>query len=288
MEYPEKTVVSDRDLHIEAYHFLGLAQPFPLHFHAHYVLGLVERGTRNLSCKRQETTLRPGELLLLNPGDSHACTQRGDEPLDYRSINIPIETMLDLSMELIGSRTLPVFSSAVIADPEIAFQFRAFHELLLNNAGRFAKEEALFLLIENLTERYGQFPSATLPECRAEAEQARAYIDQRFMERITLDQLCRHVGLSKSTLLRTFTQAMGITPYRYLEAIRISAAKDLLEQGVPPLEAAMRTGFSDQSHFTNYFTSFIGLPPGLYRDILHGREKGEQHGLSTPKMCHGD
>ncbi|WP_298021249.1 AraC family transcriptional regulator [uncultured Dysosmobacter sp.] len=281
MEHPDKTVAADHDLHIEAYHFQGLSQPFPLHFHAHYVLGLAERGTRCLSCKRQEATLHPGELLLLNPGDSHACTQCGDEPLDYRSVNIPIETMLDLSMELTGSRTLPVFSAAVIGDQEIACQFRAFHELLLNGASRFAKEESLFLLMANLTERYAQFQPAALPECRTEVEHACAYMDRHFMERITLDQLCRRVGLSKSTLLRSFTQARGITPYRYLETVRVSAAKALLEQGVPPLEAAMRTGFSDQSHFTNHFTSFIGLPPGLYRDILQGRGKGEQHGLST-------
>ena len=33
--------------------------------------------------------------------------------------------------------------------------------------------------------------------------------------------------------------------------IRIGEAKKLLEQGLPPVEAALQTGFSDQSHFTN-------------------------------------
>ena len=54
----------------------------------------------------------------------------------------------------------------------------------------------------------------------------------------------------------------------YLENIRISEAKKLLGQGVPPLETALRTGFSDQSHFTNYFRRFIGLAPGVYREIF--------------------
>ena len=54
-------------------------------------------------------------------------------------------------------------------------------------------------------------------------------------------------------------------------------AKKLLEQGSSLVEAAMRTGFSDQSHFTNYFSRFIGLSPGAYRDIFLKREdeKGE-------------
>ena len=32
-------------------------------------------------------------------------------------------------------------------------------------------------------------------------------------------------------------------------------------------------GFSDQSHFTNYFNRFIGLAPGLYRDIFFKKEE---------------
>lgn len=74
-------------------------------------------------------------------------------------------------------------------------------------------------------------------------------------------------------MLRAFAKSKGVTPYNYLENIRIGKAKKLLEQGVPPIEAAMQTGFSDQSHFTNYFNRFIGLAPDLYRDIF--LEKGE-------------
>ena len=53
----------------------------------------------------------------------------------------------------------------------------------------------------------------------------------------------------------------------------------MLEQGVAPIEAALQTGFSDQSHFTNYFNRFIGLAPGVYREIfLKGDGTGgEQH-----------
>ena len=78
--------------------------------------------------------------------------------------------------------------------------------------------------------------------------------------------------MSKSTLLRAFTKAKGVTPYRYLENIRIGAARKLLEQGRLPAEAALQTGFSDQSHFTNYFSRFIGLAPGLYREIFENRK----------------
>lgn len=93
-------------------------------------------------------------------------------------------------------------------------------------------------------------------------------MEMHFKERIYLDQICRCAGLSKSTLLRAFTKSKGVTPYRYLETIRINEAKKLLAEGMTPLEAAIETGFSDQSHFSNYFNQFIGLTPGIYREIF--------------------
>ena len=102
-----------------------------------------------------------------------------------------------------------------------------------------------------------------------------------FTERIYLDQICRHAGLSKSTLLRAFTKEKGVTPYRYLETVRINEAKKLLSEGVPPVEAAIRTGFSDQSHFTNYFNQFIGLAPGTYREIFSDNFLSEDNGRGS-------
>jgi transcriptional regulator GlxA family with amidase domain len=93
-------------------------------------------------------------------------------------------------------------------------------------------------------------------------------MQEHFAERITLEQLCKCSGLSKSTLLRAFTKYKGVTPYRYLQAVRIGKAKELLEQGTAPIEAAMRTGFSDQSHFSNFFNMFIGLSPAAYGRIF--------------------
>lgn len=104
-------------------------------------------------------------------------------------------------------------------------------------------------------------------------------MEQHYTERIYLDQICRCVGLSKSTLLRAFTRSKGVTPYRYLENIRISKAKKLLEEGALPVEAALQTGFSDQSHFTNYFDQFIGISPGVYREIFFDKDAEEKtHG----------
>lgn len=54
MKKEVRTVVYDDELHIEAYRFEGIVQPFPNHFHEYYVIGFMEDGKRVLSCKSQE------------------------------------------------------------------------------------------------------------------------------------------------------------------------------------------------------------------------------------------
>lgn len=271
-----RTVVYDDELRIEAYRFEGIVQPFPNHFHEHYVIGFVENGERCLSYRNKEYTIEQGSVLLFNPGDNHACVQSDNGTLDYRGFNISKEVMLDLSEEVTGKRQLPGFSRNVVCDEEAICYLRPLHEMVMNGVGEFGKEESLLFLISTLIQNYGQPFESCIPECRQEIEKACEFIDKHFTERIYLDQICRHAGLSKSTLLRAFTKAKGITPYRYLETVRINEAKKLLQKGVPPLEAAIQTGFSDQSHFTNYFSSFIGLAPGVYREIFFEREKDNE------------
>ena len=279
MKKEMRTVVYDDELRIEAYRFEGIIQPFPNHFHEHYVIGFVEDGQRALSCRNQEYSIESGNVILFNPGDNHACVQSDDGTLDYRGLNISKRSMLDLAEEVTGRRELPGFSKNVLYDDEITCYLRLLHEMVMRGISDFGKEENLLFLISALIQKYGQPFESCIPECPQEIEKACAFMRQHFSERIYLDQICRYAGLSKSTLLRAFTKSKGITPYRYLETIRINEAKLLLEKGVPPIEAAMQTGFSDQSHFTNYFSSFIGLAPGVYREIFLEKNKdGEPHG----------
>lgn len=93
------------------------------------------------------------------------------------------------------------------------------------------------------------------------------YIEENYKNHLTLDDLASVSSMNKYTFLRSFTRKLGITPYRYLQTVRINQAKKLLEHGMKPLDVSVEIGFADQSHFSNFFIEFIGLTPGQYRDI---------------------
>lgn len=88
MKKEVRTVCYDEELCIEAYHFGGIVQLFPNHFHDYYVIGFVEAGTRCLSCKNKDYTVKAGDILLFNPNDNHSCMQCDGGTLDYRGLNI--------------------------------------------------------------------------------------------------------------------------------------------------------------------------------------------------------
>lgn len=268
MKKEVRTVCYDEELRIEAYHFQGLVKPFPNHFHEYYVIGFVEKGKRCMTCRGTEYVIGKGDIVFFHPGDSHACIQCDGGAFDYRGFHVSKETMLELALEVTRRKELPGFSAHVIKDGELVCCLRELHRMVVGGEPEFRKEETLLMMIALLWERYGQPFENCIPECREEIERACAFLQEHFSERISLDQICRTAGLGKSTLLRAFTQEKGVTPYRYLENIRVGEARKLLEQGMTPLEAAMRTGFSDQAHFTNFFSAFIGCSPGAYRNIF--------------------
>lgn len=263
-------MIYDSLLKVEAYRFEGIDRAFPAHFHEHYTIGLMNAGTRRLICGGREYGLRAGDMVLFNPGESHACVQT-DGTMGFSGINIPVEVMTGLAEEITGNSLTPRFTESVITNAETAACFAHLHEMIMSGNSGLGGEEKLLLLTDMVIDKGGT-PRTVNAECGGNVAEVCEYIKRNYAERITLEQLCRCAGLSRSTLLRAFTREMGITPYGYLENIRICEAKRLLENGVAPAEAALSTGFYDQSHFTTYFTRFIGLPPREYQRAYKGEQ----------------
>lgn len=278
MKKEVRTICYDEELCLEAYRLEGIVQPFPNHFHEYYVIGIVESGKRWMACRNREYIIGPGDMVLFQPGDNHACAQHDDGTLDYRAINVPQATMRKLTEEVTGECGLPGFSEHVIQNRDMACYLRRLHQMIMEGSREFEKEEELFLLMSQLLARYGQPFEQSIPDSESQVERACEFMHRNYMDHMGLDQICRAAGLSKSTLLRAFTREKGVTPYRYLQTIRIGEAKKLLEQGVSPADAALQTGFTDQSHFTNFFTMFIGLTPGAYREIFQKATGGGSDG----------
>ncbi len=96
---------------------------------------------------------------------------------------------------------------------------------------------------------------------------AQHYIEQHYMDNVTVSKLATLGYVSPSCFNRRFKKEIGITPIEYLIEIRIERSKTLLRRkNIPITEIAMRCGFGSNAHFSSCFQSRVGISPSEYRD----------------------
>ncbi|MCA0308018.1 MAG: AraC family transcriptional regulator [Actinobacteria bacterium] len=96
------------------------------------------------------------------------------------------------------------------------------------------------------------------------ARRLRDLLDERFPDTITIADAATALGVHPSHLVRSFSQAYGIPPHRYLTGRRVDLARHLLLTGHTPAQAATEAGFHDQAHLTRHFRKTLGTTPGTY------------------------
>ena len=101
----------------------------------------------------------------------------------------------------------------------------------------------------------------------ARVEKARLYIEEHFAEVVTIHDLGVQSELSPFHLIRAFQKEYGVSPHEYLVQVRVEEARKLLQTGLPIVQVAHNTGFSDQSHLTRWFKTRLGITPGRYRKL---------------------
>lgn len=276
-EQEQRHVYYDRDLKIEAYNLTGIVQKFPNHFHEYYVIGFVEGGRRHMWCKDQEYDVGAGDLILFNPRDTHSCAPVCGELLDYRAVNIEPHVMEHAVKEITGRAFIPRFTQNVAFHSEVTQSVAATYNAIIRHASKLEKEEALFFLLEQVLQEYSApFAEEHISRPDSQIQTLCTYMEEHFADNISLEELLSMTTFGKSYLFRCFTKQVGVSPYRYLQTIRLDKAKHFLEEGIPPVEAAAMAGFADQSHFTNFFKEFIGLTPRQYQKIFTDQPEEEK------------
>lgn len=91
------------------------------------------------------------------------------------------------------------------------------------------------------------------------------HIGAHYQERLTLEETARIVCLSPDYLSRIFRQETGIGFRQYLNNVRITKAKELIQTTSLRLtDISQMAGYDDQSYFTKVFKRTTGISPNEY------------------------
>lgn len=101
--------------------------------------------------------------------------------------------------------------------------------------------------------------------------QIRAYINEHYAERITLDNLAEMFFISRFHLSRSFRQYFGIRLSDYIINVRITNAKRFLRFSDESIESiAVNCGIDDANYFSRMFKKVEGVSPREFRQRWRG------------------
>ncbi|MCB1447480.1 MAG: AraC family transcriptional regulator [Rhizobiaceae bacterium] len=240
------------------------AHSFPRHIHAQFGIGMIREGAQRSFSGRGTVEAGSGMVITVNPGEVHDGMPIGDGGRRWSMLYLDPDVMHGLADGIDAPASDVEFHHPVFDDRRLAGRFDAFYARVTGReADGLAAEEAALLLIHCLVPARRR-ASAIFPE----TGRARAMIDDRPASSVSLADLAALCGTSRFGIVRSFTRETGLTPHAYLLQRRVALARRLIAGGTPLAEAAVQSGFFDQSHMTRHFRRILGLTPGALARAL--------------------
>lgn len=96
-----------------------------------------------------------------------------------------------------------------------------------------------------------------------------SYINENYHRQITLSELAKKAGYSKSRFSHIFSEMTGTTPIKYQNDIRLKNSCEMLSSNIYPIsEIAISCGFSDPLYYSKIFKKKYGITPSQYRKSI--------------------
>ncbi len=263
------------------------ARQFGRHSHSVFGVGLVEAGAQTSASARGTVQAYAGDIITSNPGEVHDGKPLGGATRRWHMLYLEPELLhaqaVDLTQSGHGRPSDLALTKPVLQDLPLA---QALQGLLAgiahwnqhpSDVQRLACDEALTHASALLLRGYANsaaMPSQPLGEHSSALPaiaQIRDWLADAPLAPPSLAEMAAFAGLSRTQLLRRFSQAYGLPPHAWLLQQRAERARALVSRGAALAQAAHESGFADQSHMTRVFARHFGFAPGALQRPRRGR-----------------
>jgi len=252
---------------LELLHAAHVTHDYPRHMHEEYSIAVVLRGIENTTCRGVDHKAGRGDLLLINAEEVHSNKSIGSE---YRSIKVRSRTLQRVARDLREPAiSAPYFSQLVVNDSLLFRRLLQLHLKLEEDMSALEQESEFIATLGLLLTRLNKKESMPRSNTKTRGEdvyvrRVRDYLRSHYAENVSLTQLTSLTNLSPFYLLRVFHERAGFPPHEYQTQVRIAHARKLIRNGTPLSQAALETGFFDQSHLSRNFKRIVGVTTRQY------------------------
>lgn len=258
------------------------------HFHPELEIALCKKGSGRYTVENKSYIISPGDIFVFYSGQHHFVdyVEEG-EALEFMGIQFspqfiwfPENDMFDMRLLNIFINQKDKFQSRLDRNSQATSDIK---NSLLQIEDEFIKKLPDFVLmirvklyeiLVRLNRMYGSdVPDSTHPHIHkrhlVQIESAMEYIDEHFVEDISLDMLAQISNMSRSYFSSMFKALNGITVWDYVINKRIALSVNLMMQSELSItEIAFESGFNNSTNFNRAFQKITGLTPREYRNML--------------------
>jgi AraC-like DNA-binding protein len=247
--------------------------------HRQHSIAYVRKGSFGCVTHGWHHELVAGSFLVGHPGDEYTCTHDhhdcGDECLAF-ALAPELVDGLDGNGDAWRQGALPPLPQLMVIG-ELA-------QSIADGRSDIGLDEAGHVLASRLGETLSggaRKPPAGHARDRKRAVDTAMWIDAQSHRPIDLAEAADEAGLSPFHFLRTFSDALGVTPHQYLVRSRLRHATRLLaEEERAITDIAYDVGFGDLSNFVRTFHRAAGVSPRGFRKASKGDRKILQERLA--------
>lgn len=124
----------------------------------------------------------------------------------------------------------------------------------------------LKLLLMRVIQLQNLHASHDIATCRSNLSPAVQYMHAHLSEKISIEELAKRCGMSKTLFFNNFKRQFSTTPLEYLLQLRIEYAKKIMsDPSVTISEVCYESGFNSVNYFIRVFKRLVGITPNRYR-----------------------
>ncbi|WP_331775831.1 AraC family transcriptional regulator [Sulfurospirillum sp. 1612] len=228
---------------------------FDTHSHDNFSISLITEGACTFSKATTCYTAFKNDIRIINPHESHAILRS-----TWTHINIVPQRAFIQAMVPCEN----IKFQSIIQDQKAIALFYLLYASFCDTDDKMAMEMAALEFFSYLIEHYLEVNilDDEHPLPRQWLKNACSYMQAHALSKeIRLDAMTQELGISKYHFIREFKKHMNISPYRYLQNIKINKARAMIDGGVQFADIAQECGFYDQSHMIKVYKQFYGHSP---------------------------
>ena len=251
----------------------------PAHWHNDVELIVIKKGTGTISVDMEPQTVSADDIILVRPGQIHSISQHDNDTMEYENILFRPDLLYSQNTDL---RTLEYFD--LYFNPEYDLPWHIDHsnschkklaecinaiDTLCGERPRYYELSVKAYLFQFF---YLLFSGQKTPvystgrKSLDKVKQMIAYIEEHYMEPITVQSAADYMGFSNSHFMKFFKQNMHTTFTSYLNHYRLTiAGRLLLTTDDNILVISEKTGFNNLSYFNRLFKQYFHMTPREYR-----------------------